>query len=143
MTACSTSRTATSSNKELRTTELRSTETRDSVTIELRDTVLETKTITYVVKENENQNEKYDTVKVVQVTDRYRRRDASQLTDKSEKRIVETDTVYVAVRDSVLVERHQPSAVSHQTSSLKWIFWILVALIGLIITVKVCLRKVF
>jgi hypothetical protein len=52
------------------------------------------------------------------------------------------DTVYIDKRDSVLVERHQPSDVGHQTSILKWIFAVICAIIVLIIVVKLGLRKV-
>ena len=142
LSSCSVSRQATSSSEELRTTELRSTETRDSVTIKLRDTLKEVTTITI------DRNDVGDTLKVVQVTDRTRAsvRDSRAA---AEVRIVErTDTVYVAVRDSV-----SSSSTSEATgfkiqdsgskfvSALKWIFWILIGLMGLIITVKVCLRK--
>jgi hypothetical protein len=135
---------ATSSSEELRTTELRSTETRDSVTIELRDTLKEVTTITI------DRNDKGDTLKVVQVTDRDRIRDRSQLRDKSEKIIVRVDTVYVERRDSFRVDRGQvtgdssrPSATraSPFVSALKWVFWIIVAIGALIMGWKVC--KVF
>ena len=52
---------------------------------------------------------------------------------KMEEIQVRVDTVYIEKRDSVLVERHQPSAISQQTSSfitaLKWIFSIIVLII--------------
>ena len=131
--SCSTSRTATNSNEELRTTELRSTETRDSVTIELRDTLKEVTTITI------DRNDAGDTVRWVQITDRYRRRDASQLTDKSEKIIVETDTVYIAVRDSVVETQNNGATEVRKSSfvsSLKWIFWIILALTVLLVVVR-------
>ena len=104
--------------------------------VEVHDTILEVTTITV------DRNDKGDTLRQSIVTDRYRGRDASQLRDKSEKIIVKTDTVYVEKRDSVLVERHQPSDVGHQTSILKWIFAVICAIIVLIIVVKLGLRKV-
>ena len=91
--------------------------------VEVHDTIREVTTITV------DRNDKGDTLRQSIVTDRYRGRDASQLRDKSEKIIVKTDTVYV------------PSSVSHQKSILKWIFAVICAIIGLIITVKVCLRR--
>ena len=52
---------------------------------------------------------------------------------KMEEIQVRVDTVYIEKRDSVLVERHQPSAISQQASSfitaLKWIFSIIVLII--------------
>ena len=68
------------------------------------------------------------------VTDRDRIRDRSQLRDKSEKLIVKTDTVYIAVRDSVSSSSTSEAtgfkiqdSGSRFVSALKWIFWILVA----------------
>ena len=59
---------------------------------------------------------------------------------KKEEIQVRVDTVYIEKRDSVLVERHQPSALSQQTSSfitaLKWILAIICAIIVLIIVIK-------
>ena len=105
--------------------------------VEVHDTLREVTTITV------DRNDKGDTLKVVQITDRDRLRDRSQLRDKSEKLIVKTDTVYIAVRDSVVVRdaaniSHHTSAISHL---LKWIFWIIIGLIALIITAKLCLHR--
>jgi hypothetical protein len=56
---------------------------------------------------------------------------------------VERDTVYVAVRDSILVKSEElrvKSSISHHTSAishlLKWVFWILVAGIVLIVILR-------
>jgi anaerobic ribonucleoside-triphosphate reductase len=110
---------------------------RDSVVVELRDTLVETTTITI------DRNEVGDTLKVVQMTDRERFRDRSQLRDKSEKLIVKTDTVYIAVRDSVSSSRFKVSGDSLNPRpstfifTLKWIFWIVVAVIVLTVVIKV------
>ena len=109
---------------------------REEVALMVHDTIREVTTITI------RQNEAGDTLKVVQVTDRDRLRDRSQLRDKSEKLIVKTDTVYIAVRDSVSSSKFQVSgdSLSHHTSTLshllKWIFWIICAIVVLIIVVK-------
>ncbi len=101
--ACSVSRSATAVKSE----ELKvKSEVRDSLRVEqvmvaVHDTIVETTTI--VVRENEQG----DTVQMSVVRDRDRVRDRSQLRDKSEKLIVRVDTVYVAVRDSVRVDRGQ------------------------------------
>ena len=62
--------------------------------------------------------------------------------DKEEKLVVRTDTVYVERKDSVVVKE---ANVSHQTPSishlLKWIFWIVCAIIVLIIVIKLGLRR--
>lgn len=111
---------------------------REEVALMVHDTIREVTTITI------RQNEAGDTLKVTQVTDRDRIRDRSQLRDKSEKLIVKTDTVYIAVRDSILVkseERRVKSSISHHTSAishlLKWVFAVICAVGVLIITIKV------
>ena len=109
---------------------------REEVALMVHDTIREVTTITV------RQNEAGDTLKVVQVTDRDRLRDRSQLRDKSEKLIVKTDTVYIAVRDSVSSSRFKVSGDSLNPKpstlilTLKWIFWILVAGIVLIVILR-------
>jgi len=125
---------AVSQSEELRTTELRSTESRDSVVVELRDTLVETTTITI------DRNEVGDTLRVTQVTDRDRARDRSQLRDKSEKIIVRVDTVYVAVRDSTDVwsygatESQSGGTALHRT--LKWVLAIAFLLLASVVFVR-------
>ena len=81
------------------------------------------------------------------MTDRDRIRDRSQVRDKSEKLIVKTDTVYIAVRDSVSTSTSSATGFKIQdsgskfVSALKWVFWILVAGIVLIIVVKLFGRR--
>ena len=53
------------------------------------------------------------------------------------------DTVYIEHRDTVEVQKLQGTSSSinpHPSplNNIKWICWILIGLIGLIITVKVC-----
>ena len=107
--------------------------------VEVHDTLCEVTTITV------DRNDKGDTLRQSIVTDRYRGRDAQQLKAESSKLRVEQDTVYIEKRDSVMVERHLPSAFSQQTSSfvasLKWIFWIICASIVLIIVIRIGLRR--
>ena len=105
--------------------------------VEVHDTIREVTTITV------DRNDKGDTLRQSIFTDRERVRDAADVRSKTVDVKVVRDTVYIERRDSVLVERHQPSDVGHQTSILKWIFWIFVALIGLIITIKIGLRRFF
>ena len=108
---------------------------REEVALMVHDTIREVTTITI------RQNEAGDTLKVTQITDRDCIRDRSQLRDKSEKLIVKTDTVYVAVRDSVVELRNygatesgnRPSAVAR---ALKWVFWIIVSLTVFIVVIK-------
>ena len=141
--SCSVSRQATSSSEELRTTELRSTETRDSVTIELRDTLKEVTTITI------DRNDAGDTLRVTQITDRTRASVRDRAKDVEVKIVEKTDTVYVERKDSVLVQGSRFKVSGDSLSSrpstllltLKWIFWILVAGIVLIIVVKLFGRR--
>ena len=136
VTGCGTMRrTAVSRSEELRTTELRSTEARDSVVVELRDTLVETTTITI------DRNEVGDTLKVVQVTDRTRAASRDRVREAKEKVVVKTDTVYVERRNSVSVESRNYESTetrkSNFVTSLKWVFWIVVALMGLVVVVRV------
>ena len=115
---------------------------REQVVVAVHDTLREVTTITVQLGQNG------DTVKVAQVTERDRVRDAAQLKDKSEKIIVQTDTVYVEHKDSVEVKTttnfsNFSNGSSGFRSTLKWIFAIICAIIVLVITVKVSLRRFF
>jgi len=108
---------------------------RDSVRVEqvmvaVHDTMMETKTITIT------KNVDGDTLRLTQITDRTRASAMSDVRSKKEDVRVRVDTVYVEKRDSVMVKRHQTSDISHQTSILKWIFFIIVSLIVLIVVIK-------
>ena len=110
---------------------------REQVMVEVHDTLREVTTITI------RENERGDTLKVTQITDRDCIRSKADVRSKREVVRVERDTVYVAVRDSILVkseERRVKSSISHHTSAishlLKWIFWILVAGIVLIVILR-------
>ena len=109
--------------------------------VEVHDTLTVTKTITVQT------NDKGDTLRVNTVTDRERIRTKADLTrQKVEVRIVR-DTVYIEKRDSVLVQTNTNGTnptnarASPLTSVLKWVFFIIIALTGMIITAKVCFRK--
>jgi len=121
---------------------------REQVVVAVYDTLREVTTITI------RENEQGDTLKLVQITDRTRATDRAAARDKEEKLIVRTDTVYVERRDSVSTSTSSAASSTFQgasptekksnfVSSLKWIFWILCAIIGLIIVVRLGLRKVF
>ena len=105
------------------------------------DTLKEITTITI------DRNDRGDTLRLTQITDRTRA-SARDFRAEAVVRIVEkTDTVYIAVRDSVEVTNtnltNPAKTKSTFLSSLKWIFWILCVIVVLIITVKVCLRRLF
>lgn len=130
-------RTVTREAMDVRIRESTEVTARDSVVVELRDTLVETTTITI------DRNEVGDTLKVVQVTDRERVRSRADVRSKKEEVRVVRDTVYVAVRDSVLVDRGQVKGDSYQSGgtalhrALKWVFWIVVAITVLVVVIRV------
>ena len=133
---CSSRQTATAESTELRINEYTEERNHESTEVELRDTVMETKTITIT------KNEAGDTTFTSVVVDRFQMRDRSQLTDNRLKIIVERDTAYIAVRDSVVESRNYGATNLRNTASpvvsgLKWIFAVIVALCVLVIIVKV------
>ena len=98
-----------------------------------------------------------DTVRLERVTDRttVRGRTASAEVRKEQVRVIR-DTIIVQRTDSVLVEKSEIAGdrgsvaamrgneghrSSTLVSTLKWIFFIIMGLIALVITAKVCLRK--
>ena len=106
------------------------------------DTITITKTIT--IRESESG----DTVRVSTVTERDHVRDRSQLKVKSEKLKVETDTVYVE-RDSVVVRNTNCTNPTNGSKSsrgsivqgLKWFFFILLAVIALILLIRLLPKR--
>ena len=141
MMSCGSSRKVVSSEKELRVEGL---ELRDSVVVQslvVLDTLKEITTITV------DRNDKGDTLRLVQVTERDRYRNRDRVREEQQKTVVKTDTIYVAVRDSVSSSTFQDSGPANKKSNfvaaMKWICFIILGLIGLIITVKVSLRRFF
>ena len=105
--------------------------------VAIHDTIREVTTITV------DRNEAGDTLKVAQVTERDNIRNRSAVKDKHERIVVKTDTVFVAVRDSSNVQttnctnNTNESKGSGLRATLKWIFWILVCVIVLVLIFKV------
>ena len=115
-------------------------EVRDSLRVEqvmmaVHDTLTITKTITI------RENEQGDTVRMSVVTDRDHSRSRADVRSKKEEVRVVRDTVYVERRDSVLVKSEELRVKSDRpsafVSALKWVFWIIVAVGGLIVLIKV------
>ena len=93
-----------------------------------RDSVVERTTVTVDRKENG------DTVRVSIVTERDRVRDRAVVKESKEKVVVKTDTVYIENRDSVLVKNtNVKGRDSPLLMNLKWVFWIILGLIALVI----------
>ena len=102
--------------------------------VEVHDTITITRTITVQT------NDKGDTLRVNTETDRERIRSKADVRRQKVKTEIVRDTVYIEKRDSVFV---QNSGLTNPTnkkntfvSSLKWIFWILVAIGALIIIIR-------
>ena len=123
----------------MRTERVETVEKTDSVIVEQRDTLREVTTITI------DRNDRGDTLKLVQITDLTRARSRDNVVAQRVKTEIVRDTVYMEKRDSVFVQNTNLTNPTNKkntfVSSLKWIFWILIGLIGLTITVKVCLRR--
>ena len=110
---------------------------RQTVVVE-RDTLREVTVITVQT------NERGDTIKVVQVTDLTRARNRDTTTDRQEKTVTRTDTVFIERRDSVMVSNTNRTNYTNQKegfwtklrSTLKWVLALVVALIVLVIAAK-------
>ena len=138
--SCSTSRKiATSSNEQLRVLSQESEEVR-AESLELAgDTLTEVTMVTVQL------NEAGDTLKVSTVTDRTKVKTRERTKDVEVKIVEKTDTVYVAVRDSVSSSNTNFTNPTNQKSNfvtaLKWIFTIVCAIIVLIIVIKLGMRR--
>ena len=113
-------------------------EFRDSVKVErvaVSDSVMEVTTVT--IRENEHG----DTLRMTTVTDRTRIRDRERAKDIEVKVVEKHDTVFVQKTDSVLVSNTNGTNGTNRASpvaqTLKWVFWIIVAIGGLIIVIRV------
>ena len=138
-TACSTSRKAIaehSSQLRVEGLELRDSSAVESV--ELRDTLREVTTITI------DRNDKGDTLKVVQITDRTRARNRDNVVAQKVKVIERIDTVYIQ-KDSVNVEDKKiglsasadgGSKKSGFLTYVKWIFALVCAVVVLILVIR-------
>lgn len=109
----------------------------DSVVVEQRDTLREVITQTIMT------NDKGDTLKVTQVTERDQLRSRYDVKHWKEDVLAVRDTVYVVTRDSVLIQnsmsRHQEkSAKSNGVfwAALKWILAIAFILLVFVLLVR-------
>ena len=101
--------------------------------VAVHDTMMETKTITIT------KNVDGDTLRLTQITDRTRASAMSDVRSKKEDVRVRVDTVIVEKRDSVLSFKFLDSGSSRDSpvvSGLKWVFWIILGLIVLIVVIK-------
>ena len=110
---------------------------RQTVVVE-RDTLREVTTITVQT------NERGDTIKVVQITDLTRARNRDTTTDRQEKTVTRTDTVFIERRDSVMVSTtkstnytsNKEGFLSKLRSTLKWALAVIVAGTGLYLIIS-------
>lgn len=109
--------------------------------VEVHDTLREVTTITV------DRNDRGDTLRLVQVTERDRFRDRDRVRDEQQKTVVKTDTVYIERKDSVAVSNTNLTNTTNKKSNfvaaLKWIFGIILAAIVFIIVVKFGRRSLF
>ena len=122
---------------------------REEISQNLNENLTEHEVVTWTVVQprSTGSGQAQDTLKVERVTDRTRETGSSFKAQGSKVEVKTVrDTVYVERVDTVGVQKFQgtssslnphPSALRY----LKWIFFIIIGLIGLIITVKVCLRR--
>ena len=108
---------------------------KEEVMVAVHDTIMETTTITI------RENEQGDTLRVSTVTDRLRARDRDAIAVQKTKVEIVRDTVYVEKRDSVSVKNTNLTNLTNRPSgfilALRWIFWIIVAVIALVIVVRI------
>ena len=111
-------------------------ETRDTVVeqvmVEVHDTIREVTTITVAT------NDAGDTLKLTTVTDRFRGRAMADVRSKKEDVRVRVDTIYVERRNSVATtdRTYSRARASPVVSGLKWVFWIIISFIVLIISLQ-------
>ena len=142
--ACSSSRSA-SVKAEVRglTAEVRDSLRVEQVLVAVHDTIREVTTITYVLRQAQEPDEPEDTVKVTTITERDRVRDHTGFKVQDSRVTIKRDTVYVERRDSVMVQgsgfkvNGEKARASPVVQTLKWVFWIIIGLIGLVIVMKI------
>ena len=142
--ACSSSRSA-SVKAEVRglTAEVRDSLRVEQVLVAVHDTIREVTTITYVLRQAQEPDEPEDTVKVTTITERDRVRDRTGFKVQDSRVTIKRDTVYVERRDSVMVQgsgfkvNGEKARASPVVQTLKWVFWIIIGLIGLVIVMKI------
>lgn len=130
MSGCGTKRSAVYESRDKVATYREADSVIQSALVEARDSVVERTTVTVDRKENG------DTVRVCIVTDRERVSDRSRNDRAMTKNVIRRDTVYVEKRDSVLIKNEEKARASPFEKSLKWIFWIIIAMMGLIVVLR-------
>ena len=134
VTACGSSREVARSSDRVATYETERAEKEvDSVVVIEHDTIMEVTTI------HVRTNEAGDTLFQSVVTDRERGRSRDAIAVQKTKVEIRVDTVYIEKRDSIEI-RSRPDGQSGGTAlhkTLRWIFWIIIGLIALVITIRI------
>ena len=128
---CRVTKEVTRSDVRSQRSEVRVDSVKEDVVVAVHDTIMEVTTI------HIRTNDAGDTVRMTTVTDRDRVTDRSRNDRAMYRSMVKTDTVYVEKRDSVLIKNEKGARASPFEKSLKWIFWIIIALMGLCIVFKI------
>lgn len=127
---CRVTREVTRSDVRSQRSEVRVDSVKEDVVVAVHDTIMEVTTI------HIRTNDAGDTVRMTTVTDRDRVTDRNRNDRAMYRSMVKTDTVYVEKRDSVLIKNEEKARASPFEKSLKWIFWIIIAMIGLIVVLR-------
>lgn len=132
---CRVTREVTRSDVRVRTGEARDSVRVEQVMVAEHDTIMETTTITV------RENEAGDTLRMSRVTERDRVRDRAHVKSMEVDVRVVRDTVYLERRDSSFVKnanlKNQTDKMSAVVDTLKWVFWILICVIVLVLIFKV------
>lgn len=109
---------------------------REQVMVEVHDTL--TITITKTIRENEQG----DTIRLTTETERDRVRDRTGFKVHDSRVTVKRDTVYIERKDSVRVQDsgfkvQGESRPSRLVQTLKWAFWVIIAIIGMIVLIRI------
>lgn len=132
--ACSSQRTVSSSRDRVATYE-QTDSVKEEVMVAVHDTIMEVTTITV------DRNDNGDTVRVSTVTDRVRGRSRDAIAVQKTKVEVRVDTIYIEKRDSIEIRSRPDGGQSQKGQTflrgLKWIFWIIIGLIALVITIRI------
>lgn len=128
---CRVTKEVTRSDVRSQRSEVRVDSVKEDVVVAVHDTIMEVTTI------HIRTNDAGDTVRMTTVTDRDRVTDRSRNDRAMYRSMVKTDTVYVEKRDSVLIKNEKGARASPLLMNLKWIFWIIIAMMGLCIVFKI------
>lgn len=127
---CRVTREVTRSDVRSQRSEVRVDSVKEDVVVAVHDTIMEVTTI------HIRTNDAGDTVRMTTVTDRDRVTDRSRADRATYRSEVRVDTVVVERRDSVLIKNEKGARASPFEKSLKWIFWIIIAMMGLIVVLR-------